>query len=417
MRALSYLNVHSCLQSRDREPPARQFEMTESTNTRHRNGSFRIDGVHPEVNKPAAAGPGNGKKGPGATLSRSHTDRVRVLADQFVAPGSVGFSKQIPLLLTGFGILTAAVSAIANPTWIPFGPMASLGGILTWVVLGDDQGSGPLKERFLRWLRVWPIWEYLFLLVVVAWVVGLAVLHEAWISMVMGLVTGIAVVSIYYLTVVFALRRERAEIEQSYRATVAELADAGTDPQAIRGDIPVALGENWIPLYEREYGHEAYRKAAERLIVGQPELLERRPRWHDFFCEFLGDCIRYRRGPVRAIMSLPRCYRFMVERRDVIDYVARLSEAESHATDTLKSQMEVADAWWSVSENARTIAYQRAAKRRAVNVYERLYDAIPDPMERLHVKTRIDVVIDGDEEVDVDAVTFHRKLEPKRQAR
>jgi hypothetical protein len=201
--ALSYRNDQPCLLSRDRKPPARQVAMTESTDTRQPSRLFRTDGIHAKANKPAGAECGNGERRQEAARLRLPVDRVRALADQFVSPGSVAFSKQIPLFLLGLGVLTAAVSAIANPAWIPFGPMVSLGGIITWVVLGDDHGRGPLKSRFLHWLRVWPIWEYLFLLVVIAWLAGLAVLHEAWISMVMGLVTGIAVVSIYYLTVVF----------------------------------------------------------------------------------------------------------------------------------------------------------------------------------------------------------------------
>ena len=382
------------------EPPARRVAMTDSTNTPRRTGSFRIDGIHPQSKMPAGAAIGNGKRVQPATLSRVHVGRVRELADQFAAPGSVGFSNQIPSLLIVFGILMATVSAIAHPTWIPFGPVASLGGVLAWVVLGDDQGRGALKERFLRWLRVWPIWEYVLLIVVLAWIVGLGVLHEAWVSMVMGFVTAIAVVSIYYLTVVFSLRRERSEIEQKYHAIVGELTESAADPHAILREMPVAMGENWIPLFEREFGYEAYRETAECLIVERPELLQRQPRFHDFFCDFLGDCIRYRRGPLRAVMSLPRCYRFMVEKRDVIDYMAKLSEVEPATTGSLKSQMEVADAWWAVSENARTMPYQWAAKRRAVDRYTRIHDAIPDPMEQLHVKTRIDVVIDGDEAFD-----------------
>jgi hypothetical protein len=51
-----------------------------------------------------------------------------------------------------------------------------------------------------------------------------------------------------------------------------------------------------------------------------------------------------------------------------------------------------------VADNARTAAYQRAARKRAVGWYKRAYASIDDPMEQLLIKSRIDVLIEGDDD-------------------
>jgi hypothetical protein len=50
-----------------------------------------------------------------------------------------------------------------------------------------------------------------------------------------------------------------------------------------------------------------------------------------------------------------------------------------------------------VADNARTAGYQRAARKRAVDWYKRVYASIDDPMEQLLIKSRIDVLIEGDD--------------------
>jgi hypothetical protein len=88
----------------------------------------------------------------------------------------------------------------------------------------------------------------------------------------------------------------------------------------------------------------------------------------------------------------------MVERADVRTYVTELVAAEkSNPLSDNRSQLELADSWWAVADNARTAGYQRAARKRAVDWYKRVYASIDDPMEQLLIKSRIDVLIEGDD--------------------
>jgi hypothetical protein len=67
--------------------------------------------------------------------------------------------------------------------------------------------------------------------------------------------------------------------------------------------------------------------------------------------------------------------------------VARLDIAGAR---TNTARIAVGDAWWNLSEVARTGAYRQAARDRAVYWYEQAFDSLPDSLDRMHVKSRLD---------------------------
>lgn len=55
-----------------------------------------------------------------------------------------------------------------------------------------------------------------------------------------------------------------------------------------------------------------------------------------------------------------------------------------------RSQAAIGDAWWELSERARGGAYRTAARGRAMHWYRQAYDTMPDSLDRMHVKSRIE---------------------------
>ena len=62
-----------------------------------------------------------------------------------------------------------------------------------------------------------------------------------------------------------------------------------------------------------------------------------------------------------------------------------------------QERIAIGDAWWDLSEVARTGAYRQSARDRAVFWYEQAFGSLPDSLDRMHVKSRIDEAegIDG----------------------
>jgi hypothetical protein len=54
------------------------------------------------------------------------------------------------------------------------------------------------------------------------------------------------------------------------------------------------------------------------------------------------------------------------------------------------NQVAIGDAWWDLSEKARTGVYRQSARDRAVFWYEQAFPSMSDSLDRLHVKTRLD---------------------------
>lgn len=57
--------------------------------------------------------------------------------------------------------------------------------------------------------------------------------------------------------------------------------------------------------------------------------------------------------------------------------------------------MRIGDAWWDLSEKAQKGVYRQAARDRAALWYESAYETLPDSLDRLHVKSRLDEADDS----------------------
>jgi hypothetical protein len=61
------------------------------------------------------------------------------------------------------------------------------------------------------------------------------------------------------------------------------------------------------------------------------------------------------------------------------------------ATDQ-SNQVALGDAWWDLAEKARSSVYRQSAQDRAKFWYEQAFEVMPDSLDRLHVKARLDEV-------------------------
>ncbi|MEM8666515.1 MAG: DUF1559 domain-containing protein [Planctomycetota bacterium] len=59
------------------------------------------------------------------------------------------------------------------------------------------------------------------------------------------------------------------------------------------------------------------------------------------------------------------------------------------------NQVAIGDAWWDLSEKARTSVYRQAARDRAALWYKQAFEVMPDSLDRLHVKARLDEAEDA----------------------
>lgn len=56
------------------------------------------------------------------------------------------------------------------------------------------------------------------------------------------------------------------------------------------------------------------------------------------------------------------------------------------------NQVALGDAWWDLAEKARSSVYRQSAQDRAKFWYEQAFEVMPDSLDRLHVKARLDEV-------------------------
>ncbi len=54
------------------------------------------------------------------------------------------------------------------------------------------------------------------------------------------------------------------------------------------------------------------------------------------------------------------------------------------------NRIGLGDTWWDLGERARGGVYRQAARDRAVHWYRQAYDSLPDSLDRMHVKSRLD---------------------------
>lgn len=63
--------------------------------------------------------------------------------------------------------------------------------------------------------------------------------------------------------------------------------------------------------------------------------------------------------------------------------------------DDYMNKIAIADAWWELSEKARAGVYKQSARDRAVDWYAQAFAVMPDSLDKLHVKSRLDDAADA----------------------
>jgi hypothetical protein len=175
---------------------------------------------------------------------------TRDLADSYVEPFSIRLVRWFPSVLCAVGVVLAFSLAYIRLSWFFFGPSMAISGIGVLLIAGDDIGRSPVKQRFLRWIRVWPIWEYVFWGMATIMLLVTSIVYVFWPPILMGGVVGVAIAAIFFLTVVLPLRERREGISAKYDRLVRELEKHGVSSLALEGGMPTLMGENWMPLFE-----------------------------------------------------------------------------------------------------------------------------------------------------------------------
>ena len=67
-----------------------------------------------------------------------------------------------------------------------------------------------------------------------------------------------------------------------------------------------------------------------------------------------------------------------------------IARADLRAVSSTDEQVAIGDQWWELSERANTDAYQQAARERAVHWYAQALRSMPESLDRIHVKNRLD---------------------------
>lgn len=70
--------------------------------------------------------------------------------------------------------------------------------------------------------------------------------------------------------------------------------------------------------------------------------------------------------------------------------LGRIAQLDLQGASDELEQAEIGDAWWELSERARGGVYRTAARERAMHWYEQAYETMPDSLDKMHVKSRID---------------------------
>ncbi len=78
------------------------------------------------------------------------------------------------------------------------------------------------------------------------------------------------------------------------------------------------------------------------------------------------------------------------------EQLRELAQADLKGAGDTINRIALGDDWWSLSEMARTGVYRQAARDRAVYWYQMAYDSLPDSLDRMHVKSRLDEASDID---------------------
>ncbi len=258
-----------------------------------------------EMNRSETANSITRRRRPAAGLSPSigavePTERLRSycieLADSYASIFGAKFGRWMPGVLLALGVVAAFSLMYVELAWYFFGVGFAFSGLAVCLLLERVFGLRPLRTSIARWVRVWPLWEYVVFGLLTVSFLCLALWTGVWGSLLMGLVVGAAVPAIFYLTVGMSLLEQRAEASAKFGKLVDDLRGYGLSPLMIEGGMPKLMGVNWIPLFECRFGYAAYRSVAQQISQIDPDLLIKRPRIRDLFVDIISNGTRSNRG-------------------------------------------------------------------------------------------------------------------------
>jgi Protein of unknown function (DUF1559) len=84
-----------------------------------------------------------------------------------------------------------------------------------------------------------------------------------------------------------------------------------------------------------------------------------------------------------------------------------LSKRDLKGAADYYNQIALGDSWWDMSERAKAGVYKQAARDRAVHWYKMAYEVVPESLDRLHVKSRLD---EADSEEGSSPIAVCQKL-------
>ena len=87
--------------------------------------------------------------------------------------------------------------------------------------------------------------------------------------------------------------------------------------------------------------------------------------------------------------------------------LAQIAALDMAGSKDLAGQVAIADAWWDLAEKARTGVYRQASRDRAVTWYDQAFEAMPDSLDRMHVKSRLD---DAGEQLSTSPLSLLEEL-------
>ena len=74
---------------------------------------------------------------------------------------------------------------------------------------------------------------------------------------------------------------------------------------------------------------------------------------------------------------------------EVLQEMARKDLQQGSDPDP-QMQAELADMWWDLGERAKSVTYQQPCRERALHWYLQAYQLLPDSLDRIHIKSRIE---------------------------
>lgn len=225
----------------------------------------------------------------------------RQLAIEYASQGQSRLLKWSPLGFVVIGTVLAFSLVYINLSWFFFGPAFAIAGVTGLVLTGAVDGKMLMRDRVWRWLRNWPLWEYLVLAVVLVVLIVAAIVYGFWGSVFMGSVVGIVTSTVLGLATLPSLVERRESLLEPFANLVAKIEGQNVNPLMLQAGLPGLLGPHWVPIFEAKFGYQAYRSVTQQLSQVQPELMQHRPKIRDTILDLLHQGANQNKGMIGTL--------------------------------------------------------------------------------------------------------------------